>query len=75
MRSEVLALPDNDRAELVIDLLDSLDDRPSELDQPALDDIWAVETANRAAQLESGEAVTVSWDEVLTRVAESRRRR
>ena len=31
-RSEVLALPEVERAELIFDLLDSLDDRPGESD-------------------------------------------
>jgi hypothetical protein len=33
MRSEVLALSETERAELIFDLLDSLDDRPTEIDQ------------------------------------------
>jgi hypothetical protein len=60
---------------LVIDLLDSLDDRPVEDDDDELTRIWAEETARRAAQIDSGEATVHSWDDVLEQVAEARRRR
>ena len=37
LRSELLALPEAERAGLIIDLLDSLDDRPVEEDSAELD--------------------------------------
>lgn len=73
MRTEMLALPEAERAELVLDLLDSLDDRPFESDHAELERVWADETAHRANQIDSGELVTDSWDDVMDKVAESRR--
>lgn len=68
----MLALPEADRAGLVIDLLGSLDDRPVEEDSGELDRVWAEEIARRAAQIDGGQVRTVSWDEVLQKVARSR---
>jgi hypothetical protein len=73
LRSEVLALPEAARAELAIELIDSLDDRPVEADQAELDRIWADETARRSRQIDSGEVVTDSWDDVLAKVDQARR--
>jgi len=73
LRSEVLALPDEVRSELIIGILDSLDDRPVADDQADLDQVWATEAARRAAQIESGEVSTDSWDDLLTKAAEARR--
>jgi putative addiction module component (TIGR02574 family) len=75
LRSEALALSESERAGLIIDLLDSLDDRPVDDDHDELTRIWAEETARRAAQIDSGEATVHTWDNVLERVAETRRRR
>lgn len=68
----MLALPEADRAGLVIDLLGSLDDRPVEEDSGELDRVWAEEIARRAAQIVGGQVRTDSWDEVLQKVARSR---
>ena len=73
MRSEVLALSEAERAELIFDLLDSLDDRPTESVPGELDRVWASETARRARQIDSGEVATDSWGVVIDKVAESRR--
>jgi len=73
MRTEMLALPEAERAELVLDLLDSLDDRPFESDRAEVERVSADETARRANQIDSGELVTDSWDDVMDKVAESRR--
>ena len=75
MRDAALALSESERAGLVIDLLDSLDDRPVEGDQDELVRVWAAETARRATQIDSGDVVTQSWDDVLAQVAVSRHRR
>ena len=75
MRDAALALSESERAGLVIDLLDSLDDRPVEGDQDELVRVWAAETARRATQIDSGDVVTQSWDDVLAPVAVSRHRR
>ena len=48
LRSEVLALPEAERAQLAVELLDSLDNRPVETDRTELDRIRADETARRA---------------------------
>jgi putative addiction module component (TIGR02574 family) len=73
LRSEVLALPEADRAQLAVELLDSLDDRPIEADLAELDRLWADETARRAQQIDSGEVTT--WDDVLAKVDDARRTR
>lgn len=75
LRSEVLALPEAERAGLIIELLDSLDDRPVEGDQAELGRLWAEETARRAAPIDSGAVTTDSWDDVVDRVAQARRGR
>lgn len=75
LRSEVLALPEAARARLVIELLDSLDDRPVEADQAELDRIWADETTRRARQIDTGEVTTDSWDDVVSKVEQARRAR
>lgn len=66
-------LAEAERAELIFDLLDSLDDRPIESDQMELDSVWTDETARRANQIDSGELATDSWDDVMDKVVESRR--
>jgi hypothetical protein len=58
------------RARLASDLLASLD---SDIDE--IDRLWSTETQRRAAMLESGDAGTVSWDEVQQRVARRRTQR
>lgn len=73
MRSEVLALSEAERAELIFDLLDSLDDRPVEADQHELERVWADERARRANQIDSGELATDSWDDVMEKGVEARR--
>lgn len=75
LRSEVLALPEAARAQLAVELLDSLDDRPVETDRVELDRVWAGETARRARQIDSGEVTTDSWDDVLAKVDQARRAR
>lgn len=72
LRAEVLALSEGERAWLTIDLLDSLDGRPLDGDEAELDRVWADETARRAAQIDSGDVLTQSWDDVMAQVVESR---
>ncbi len=69
LRDEVLALPPEDRAGLVIDLLDSLDDRPRAADAAQLADVWADEVARRAAQIDAGQVDLDSWDDLMGKVA------
>jgi putative addiction module component (TIGR02574 family) len=75
LRSEVLSLPEVDRAQLAVEHLDSLDDRPVETDPAELERLWADETARRASQIDSGEVTTDSWDDVLAKVDRARRTR
>ena len=60
----------HDRARLASDLLASLDS--DIVDTAEIDRLWSTETQRRAAMLDSGEAHTVSWDEVEQRFAERR---
>jgi Putative addiction module component len=59
LRNEVLALPTEERAELAVELLASLDDDVSDDDPDELDHAWGEET--------------VTWDGVLQRVTANRR--
>jgi putative addiction module component (TIGR02574 family) len=73
LRSELLALHEAERAGLIIDLLDSLDDRAVDEDSSELDCVWADEIARRAAQIDAGAVRTDSWDDVTEKVAQARR--
>ena len=75
LRDEALALPAEQRAELVVELLASLDDDISEEDPDEIDQAWGDEMLRRSAQITSGEVKTLTWDEVLAQVAENRRLR
>ena len=72
LRDEVLALSAEDRAELVIELIDSLDDRQAD-SVAGLTQVWSDEVARRAAQIDAGEAQLDSWDDLITKIARSRR--
>lgn len=67
--SEALELQESDRATLAGLLIESLDDEPDE----DWEDAWAVEIQRRAAQLDSGEASTIPWEEVRSRLLERKR--
>jgi putative addiction module component (TIGR02574 family) len=62
--SEVLELPEHERAEIAAKLLESLD--PADHDD--VDAAWAVEIERRCAALDSGEAVTSDWEEFRARI-------
>lgn len=72
LRDEVLALSLEDRAGLVIELLDSLDDRASVDDVDGLARVWSDEVARRSAELDAGQVHLDSWDDLMTKVARSR---
>ncbi len=75
LREELLALPVDERADHAVQLLASLDDEDS-LDDPAdVDQAWSEELLRRSEQVSSGTVSTVGWDQVLERVADSRRQR
>ncbi len=59
LRNEVMALPIEDRAELAVHLLASLDEQLSDSDLADLDQVWGEEMVRRSEQLASGEALTV----------------
>ena len=62
--AEALVLPENDRAELAAELLDSLDAQ-NDSDSEAL---WAAEISSRIAALDAGAVQTISWKEARRRV-------
>jgi putative addiction module component (TIGR02574 family) len=75
LRDEALALPAEQRAELAVELLASLDDDMEEADPDEIDRAWGDEMERRSAQIASGDVKTLTWDEVLDQVAASRRSR
>jgi putative addiction module component (TIGR02574 family) len=60
LKREALNLSADDRARLARELLDSLDDLPSQ----ELDRLWLEEANRRATQLDAGEVELVSGEEV-----------
>jgi len=60
LEREALKLPPEDRARLVRDLLDSLD----ELSAEEFDRLWLEEASQRAAQIDAGEVELISAEEV-----------
>ena len=75
LREELLALPLVERAELAVELLASLDDEHSFHDPVDVDLGWRDELLRRSDEISSGAVATVGWDQVLGRVADSRRLR
>ena len=61
---DVLALPENERAELAVRLIESLDNGAD----AGVDEAWAAEIERRCAALDAGEAVTSDWEEVRRRI-------
>ena len=70
LREEVLALSVQERARMASDLLASLDSEA--VDEAEIDKLWSAETQRRAAMLESGEAGTLTWDDIEKRFADRR---
>lgn len=62
---KALALSDEERADLACSLMESLD---SNVD-PGADEDWNKEINLRIAELDSGKATTVPWDEVRRRIS------
>lgn len=73
LRTEVLALPTQERARIASELLASLDSET--VDGNEIDELWTVETQRRAAMLDTGETGTLSWGEIEQRFAERRAQR
>ena len=61
---EALRLPEEQRAALAGELIDSLD---SEVDADA-EAAWSAEIRARVSQIESGQAKTVAWSEARRRI-------
>jgi putative addiction module component (TIGR02574 family) len=61
-----LTLPDSERATIAAELIDSLDP----VIDPNHEAAWSEEIARRIAALDSGEAKTIPWDEVLKRMTD-----
>jgi len=61
---DALALPDDQRAELAMRLLQSLD---REID-PDAEEAWAAEIEHRCAALDAGETVAADWHDVRRRI-------
>jgi putative addiction module component (TIGR02574 family) len=61
---EALRLPEQDRAELALRLLDSVGDEPASEVERA----WIDEAKRRLAELERGEVSTVAWPEAGKRI-------
>jgi putative addiction module component (TIGR02574 family) len=59
-----LALPPNERAWLASELIASLD----ETNDSDVEAAWAAEIERRIAEVESGDAETISWEEARTRI-------
>ena len=70
LRDEVLAMSVQERARMASDLLASLDSEA--VDEAEIDKLWSAETQRRAAMLESGEAGTLTWDDIQHRFADRR---
>ena len=75
LRDELLALPLDERAEFAAELLASLDDEDSLDDPVEVELAWRDELSRRSEQIATGSVATVGWDQVLERVADSRRTR
>lgn len=73
LRTEVLALPAQDRARIATELLASLDSEA--IGEDEIDELWSVETNRRAGMLDTGEAGTLTWGEIEQRFAERRAQR
>ena len=66
---EVLALPEEDRADVAAELLASLD-APAPDDPAAARSLWAQELESRARRMLSGEVAGEDWASVRQRLAD-----
>lgn len=60
---EALQLPDDDRAELALRLLDSIGEPADEVERA-----WIAEAKHRLAEIERGDVQTVPWAEARERI-------
>lgn len=61
---DVLALPENERAEIAARLIESLDGGTD----AGVDEAWAAEIERRCVALDAGQAVTSDWEDVRRRI-------
>ncbi len=61
---EALALPPDERADVAVTLLESLD----QVDDEALEQAWSEEIQRRIQQVESGAVQTIPWSEARRRL-------
>jgi putative addiction module component (TIGR02574 family) len=61
---EALRLPEEDRVDLAVKLIESLAGGPG----TDVDTIWVHEVERRCAAVDAGEAVTSDWEEVRSRI-------
>ena len=64
VKNDALSLPESERAELVKDLLVSLDGAV----EPDIKKAWDIEICRRINEIESGEAKLLDADEILAKV-------
>ncbi|MBV8543742.1 MAG: addiction module protein [Acidobacteria bacterium] len=62
--AEVLHLPEQERAEVAARIIESLEDIPED----AVEEAWADELERRCAAVDSGQLVTLDWNDLRLRV-------
>ena len=62
---KALALSEEERTDLAVSLLNSLDSSPD----PDAEALWLEEISRRATGLDSGQSRTIPWDEVQSQVS------
>jgi putative addiction module component (TIGR02574 family) len=65
LREKLLGLPANQRAQLALDLISSLDGEA----EPGVTRAWAIEVQRRAKEVKSGRTRLVEWNVVKRRIA------
>lgn len=64
LKQKATQLTDNERAELALALIESLDGEP----ETGVDEAWRLEIARRVAEVERGEVELIPGDEVFARL-------
>jgi len=64
LKEKAAQLPEPERAELALSLIQSLDGPPDD----GVEEAWDIEISRRMAEIESGEAKLIPADEVFTRL-------
>lgn len=66
VRNEAMSLPTVDRAELALELLDSIDTQTSDGDAAEIEHAWIAEANRRYEQYLAGEVEAIPADEVFS---------